>query len=110
MPCLTDSASSRKCALQGVSSLQVLQIPITGFPRNSCAGMPWFFIQERYINPSLPMRPNQLLLLSFIHYFFKSSALMLKPGCFAGLMAQFNKRFHGAEIEFKFIHAVTPVI
>lgn len=35
---------------------------------------------------------------------------MIQPGCFAGLMAQFNKRFHGAEIEFKFIHAVTPVI
>ena len=35
---------------------------------------------------------------------------MLQPGCFAGLMAQFNKRFHGAEIEFKFIHALTPVI
>src|SRR6187551_1756656 len=31
-PFFTASARSRKCALQGVSSLQVLQIPITGFP------------------------------------------------------------------------------
>src|SRR5690606_16444932 len=35
IPRLTDSASSRKCALQGVSSDQVLQIPITGLPSNS---------------------------------------------------------------------------
>src|SRR5690606_3359407 len=33
-PCLTDSASSRKCALHGVSSDHVLQIPITGLSRN----------------------------------------------------------------------------
>lgn len=35
---------------------------------------------------------------------------MIQPGCFAGLMAQFNKRFHGPEIEFKIIYAVTPAI
>ena len=35
MPRFTDSASSLKCALQGVSSDQVLQIPITGLPLNS---------------------------------------------------------------------------
>ena len=46
-PFLTDSASSRKCALQGVNSLQVLQMPITGLPRNSSSGMPWFFIHAR---------------------------------------------------------------
>ena len=34
-PRFTDSANSRKCALQGVSSDHVLQIPITGLPRNS---------------------------------------------------------------------------
>ena len=34
-PLLTDSASSRKWALQGVSSLHVLQMPITGLLLNS---------------------------------------------------------------------------
>src|SRR3978361_1085122 len=33
-PFFTDSAKSLRCALQGVSSLQVLQIPITGLPSN----------------------------------------------------------------------------
>src|SRR5919112_5645369 len=35
MPRFTDSASSLKWALQGVNSLQVLQIPITGLLLNS---------------------------------------------------------------------------
>ena len=47
IPFFTDSANSRKCALHGVNSLQVLQIPITGFPLNSSSGIPWFFIQAR---------------------------------------------------------------
>src|SRR5690606_13069680 len=34
-PLLTDSANSRKWALQGVSSDHVLHIPITGRPSNS---------------------------------------------------------------------------
>src|SRR6478752_6667925 len=42
-PRFTDSASSLKCALQGVSSLQVLQIPMIGFLLNSNPGIPWFF-------------------------------------------------------------------
>jgi hypothetical protein len=33
-----------ECELQGVSSDQVLQMPITGLPSNSCGGMPLFFI------------------------------------------------------------------
>src|SRR5437763_8735609 len=37
-PLFTDSASSRKCELQGVNSDQVLQIPMTGLPFNSYAG------------------------------------------------------------------------
>ena len=37
-PRLTNSASSRKCPLQGVSSLQVLQMPMTGRPSNSSCG------------------------------------------------------------------------
>ena len=39
---------SRRCALQGVSSDQVLQMPITGRPSKRSAGSPWFFIQERW--------------------------------------------------------------
>src|SRR5688572_9921601 len=46
-PLFTDSAISRKCALHGVSSLNVLQMPITGRPSNISVGMPWFFIQLR---------------------------------------------------------------
>ena len=46
-PRLIDSASSRKCALHGVSSDHVLQIPITGRPSNRSEGNPWFFIHER---------------------------------------------------------------
>ena len=58
MPFLTCSASLRKWALQGVSSLQVLQMPMMGLPWNSWSGMPWFFIQERYMNPFLSWVPN----------------------------------------------------
>jgi hypothetical protein len=39
-PRLTRSARSRKWALQGVSSDQVLQMPITGRPSNRSAGKP----------------------------------------------------------------------
>src|SRR4026207_1064601 len=35
IPLFTDSANSLKCALQGVSSLHVLQIPMTGLSSNS---------------------------------------------------------------------------
>src|SRR5687768_14308846 len=44
-PRFTDSASSRKCALHGVNSDHVLQMPMIGRPSNSCEGIPWFFIQ-----------------------------------------------------------------
>ena len=37
-PRLTNSANSRKCPLQGVSSLQVLQIPMTGRPSSRSWG------------------------------------------------------------------------
>ena len=47
-PRLIASAKSRKWALQGVSSDQVLQMPITGFsPSKRWWGSPWFFIQDR---------------------------------------------------------------
>ena len=46
-PRFTASATPRRWALQGVSSDQELQIPITGRPSNRSSGRPWFFIQER---------------------------------------------------------------
>src|SRR4029450_9596147 len=58
-PRLTGSAMVRRCALQGVSSDQVLQMPTTGRPSNTSAGRPWFRIQLRWMNPSLSCFPNQ---------------------------------------------------
>ncbi len=57
-PRRTCSASLRKCALHGVSSDQVLQMPMIGLPWNSWSGMPWFFIQLRYMKPFLSAVPN----------------------------------------------------
>ena len=57
-PC-TCSASSRKCALHGVTSDQVLQMPITGLPMNRSCGKPWFFIHERWTKSSRPPLLNQ---------------------------------------------------
>src|SRR6218665_117600 len=58
MPRLTCSASLRRCALQGVSSDQVLQMPMIGRPSNAWSGMPWFFIQLRCMKPFLSALPN----------------------------------------------------
>jgi len=44
--------------LHGVSSDQVLQMPMIGLPWNSWSGMPWFFIQLRYMKPFLSVVPN----------------------------------------------------
>ena len=57
-PRRTCSASLRGWALQGVNSLQVLQMPMIGLPWNSWSGMPWFFIQLRYMKPCLSAVPN----------------------------------------------------
>ena len=65
MPRLTCSASLRKWALQGVSSDQVLQMPMIGRPSNSWSGMPWFFIQLRYMKPFLSAVPNHSAERSF---------------------------------------------
>ncbi len=56
-PRLTYSARSRSPALQGVSSDQVLQMPMTGRPSNTSAGRPWLFIQLRWMKPSLLRGP-----------------------------------------------------
>jgi hypothetical protein len=58
-PRLTRSAIWRKCALQGVSSDQVLQMPITGRPSNTWSGNPWLRIQLRCTKPSLSVLANQ---------------------------------------------------
>src|SRR5262245_45955211 len=58
-PRLTCSAIVRRCALHGVSSDQVLQMPTTGRPSKTSAGSPWFLIQLRWMNPSLSCFPNQ---------------------------------------------------
>src|SRR6218665_2197088 len=58
MPRLTCSASLRRCAVQGVSSDQVLQMPMIGRPSNAWSGMPWFFIQLRCMKPFLSALPN----------------------------------------------------
>jgi hypothetical protein len=57
-PRFTRSAMMRKWALQGVSSDQVLQMPITGRPSNRWCGRPWFFIQLLWTMPSRSVRPN----------------------------------------------------
>src|SRR6218665_153466 len=48
MPRLTCSASLRRCALQGVSSDQVLQMPLIDPPSNTYTQIPWFFTQLLY--------------------------------------------------------------
>jgi hypothetical protein len=65
MPRFTCSAILRKCALHGVSSDQVLQMPTMGRPSNSWSGMPWFFIQLRYMKPFLSAEPNHSVERSF---------------------------------------------
>src|SRR5450830_1389637 len=87
MPRLTCSASLRKWALQGVSSLQVLQMPMMGLPWNSWSGMPWFFIQERYMKPFLSCVPNHCAERSST--FFFSDMLML-PLMFDAAQCQNN--------------------
>ena len=46
-PRFTYSASSRKWALQGVNSDQVLQMPMMGRPSKAWSGSPWVRIQLR---------------------------------------------------------------
>jgi hypothetical protein len=58
-PALMCSTSPRKCALQGVNSEKVLQMPITGLPSNASSGRPLFFIQLRCAKESLVVPLNQ---------------------------------------------------
>src|SRR5579862_3566334 len=59
-PRRTRSATSRRWPLQGVSSDQVLQMPMTGrVPSNMSAGGPWLRSQLRAILPREPGAANQ---------------------------------------------------
>src|ERR1700684_1551332 len=57
-PRFTCSAIWRKCALHGVSSDQVLQMPMTGRPSKTWSGNPWLRIQLRWTKPSLSVLAN----------------------------------------------------
>ena len=57
-PALIWVINSRKWALQGVKSLKVLQMPMIGRPSKASSGRPLFFIQLRWMKPSLSCPPN----------------------------------------------------
>jgi hypothetical protein len=61
-PRFTASATSRRWALHGVSSDQLLAMPITGRPSNTSGPKPWFRIQDRWMNPCRPSGPNHCAL------------------------------------------------
>src|SRR6185503_2769757 len=68
-PRFTASATWRRWALQFVSSLHELQMPITGLPWNTLVLKPSVRIQDRCTNPSLSVLPNQSALRSFTPLF-----------------------------------------
>src|ERR1700683_3175461 len=63
-PFLTDSARSRRCRWQGLISLQVFTMAITGRPVKSCWRKPSCFNRERWPNPRRVSGPNQRKLRS----------------------------------------------
>src|SRR5918994_452992 len=63
-PRFTDSASPRRWTLQLTSSLQLLQMPMTGRPRNVSSETPVDFSHERWRNPSRSVRSNHSALRS----------------------------------------------
>src|SRR5690242_4409361 len=64
-PRLTASATVRRWALQLLSSLQELQIPITGFPSNTRRLKPSERSHARWAIPQRSSLPNQSRLRSF---------------------------------------------
>src|SRR5580658_344199 len=58
-PLLTDSARSRKCRWQGLISLQVFTIAMTGRPVKSSCRWPSCFRRERWPKPRSVSGPNQ---------------------------------------------------
>ncbi len=77
-PRFTRSATMRKCALHGVSSDHVLQIPITGRPSNRCDGTPWFRIHPRWMKLFSDVPLNQAAERSF---FINPPRADSAPGC-----------------------------
>ena len=73
------AASVRKWLLQGVNSLKVLQMPMTGRPSNWSCGTPLPLTQLRYMNPSRSWRPNHCWLRSAWAGFFGGVWLILPP-------------------------------
>src|SRR5208337_621283 len=65
-PRFTASATWRRCALQLFSSLQELQMPITGFPSNTRSLKPSARSQARCASPQRSSLPNQSRLRSFV--------------------------------------------
>ena len=63
-PRFTASATWRRCALQLFSSLQELQMPITGLPSNTRSLKPSARSQARWANPQRSSFPNQSRLRS----------------------------------------------
>ena len=80
MPRFTCSAIRRKCELQGLSSDQVLQMPMIGRPSKTWSGRPWFFIQLRWANPSLSALPYHSLLLSSLFFAAMGASLLMTIG------------------------------
>src|SRR5262245_58665882 len=73
-PRFTDSASPRRCTLQLTSSLQLLQMPMTGRPRNATSVTPVDLSHERCRNPSRSRRSN--------HSELRRRPLPRRPGTF----------------------------
>src|SRR5689334_19863120 len=65
-PRLTASATIRRCALQLVSSLQELQMPITGRPSKTSRENPCAPVHERWLKAFRLTPPNQFWLRNFI--------------------------------------------
>src|SRR6476620_10321364 len=76
-PRFTATASSRRCELQLTSSLQLLQMPISGLLWIVSSEKPSDFIQLRCRNPSRPSPSNQLLLRYSVSFELTSSSLNL---------------------------------
>src|SRR6266516_4767216 len=77
-PRLTASATSRRCALQLVSSLHELQMPITGRSPNTSLEKPCAPVQERLTKLFRVTPLNQFWLRSFMAPSLLHNAIFLK--------------------------------
>ncbi|MBO67470.1 MAG: hypothetical protein CL398_04080, partial [Acidiferrobacteraceae bacterium] len=72
---------------QGVSSDQVLQIPMTGRPSNWSSGRPWFFIQLRWLKPSLSAFPNHAELRRVVFFVTRLFSTIFRPRLLAEVLS-----------------------